>query len=112
MIDYRSACCGRLQFRAEGIVPNATETKCGKCGEVGQPVPRYDQPLHRTYKCDRCQRTQHCERPVQLKTYCIVCGTQSLAIVAETGRRVVESDITPSAAERLALVPSWREKTS
>ncbi len=133
MIDYRSPCCGKLQFRADGPVPVAIETKGNKCGEVGQPVARLQQPMHRTYECEHCGRIQHCERPVQTKTHCIVCGTPSLKITAETGRiesTDSESSIEPStgatrtldastewphssihqsAAERLALVPSWRE---
>ncbi len=133
MIDYRSPCCGKLQFRADGPVPVAIETKCNKCGEVGQPVARLQQPMHRTYECENCHRIQHCERPVQTKTHCIVCGTPTLMITAETGRINTEDvlvfnkqgddhglvdtsqdtedvrSIPPRATEPLVPVLSWRE---
>ena len=110
MIDYRCADCSKLQFRAASAVPVMIESKCVRCGALGQPVTRIQQPMHRSYECTRCHRTQHCERPVQTKTHCLVCGTPTLIITAETGRINTEGiGIPPSATERLVLVPAWRE---
>lgn len=84
-VDYRCPKCDRKAWESEGISPVAQHWKCPRCREVVQPVPRMGLPMQRTYRCSGCQRTQHVERPRNQQTYCIVCGTQTLVIVAEMG---------------------------
>lgn len=89
MLDYRCPTegCRKLLFRANGPLVRRIELPCKGCGQIVAPE-RADSPMHRTYRCTGCGRTQHCERPKHDRTYCIVCGTATLVIVAETGRKI------------------------
>lgn len=83
MIEYRCPTDGRLLFKAAGPLPVVVEAKCGKCKRLVQPVGRAGTVMQRTYRCETCHRTQHVERPKNERTYCIVCGTPSLVIIAQ-----------------------------
>ena len=83
MIEYRCPNDRALFFKTEGPVGTVVEVKCGSCKQLVQPIPVSGTVLHRTYECSKCKRRQHCERPKNSRTYCIICGTPSLVIVAE-----------------------------
>jgi len=85
-IELRCPVCGRKAFEAEGPLPVSVRWKCSRsgCDFIGAPVSSRKAPLHRTYECSRCHRRQHVERPVSDRTHCIVCGTETLVILAET----------------------------
>ena len=87
MIDYCCPECGRKLLEAAcSSIPVLVEIKCRACKAVVAPVPRgrRPQPHHRTYRCSSCHREQHVERPVNERSYCVVCGTSTLVIIAET----------------------------
>ena len=90
MLDYKCPGCGKKLLQASAIVPVLLRTHCRRCKAIVVPEPRsqrqQQQPvLHRTYRCSRCKREQHVERPVNHRPpFCVVCGTQSLVVVAET----------------------------
>lgn len=72
--------CTRLLARRyrEGL-----EIKCKGCGQIVQVPVTHRPAFHVTYECSNCKRRQHVERPVGERTYCIVCGTQTLQRVAD-----------------------------
>ena len=85
MLDHICPRCGKKAFEADGSVPMRIHWKCPRCDFVGPPVPRnHETPIHQTLRCSKCGRIQHLERPVADRTYCIVCGTPTLAVIAET----------------------------
>ena len=85
-IDFCCPTCKRIAFQAAGAMPTEMRWKCtrGGCSFVGVPVPAAEMPLHRTYMCTTCGRSQSLERPVADRSHCIVCGTATLTIIAET----------------------------
>jgi hypothetical protein len=87
--DFRCPECRKKLF--DGETPPAADMrmKCTRsgCGFIGVPVADGAQPWHRTYCCTTCKRQQNVERPVDAKTLCMVCGTHTLVITAETGSR-------------------------
>ena len=87
MIEYRCPTDGALFFKAEAPLATTVQVKCGRCRELVQPVAREGSVLHRTYECSECGRTQHCEKPKNARSYCIVCGTPSLVITNEVPAR-------------------------
>lgn len=87
MIEYGCPHCGRRAFDAAAVLPVMIEWMCKTHGKV-EVVPRHATttvPAHRTYECSTCHRTQHIERPMNERSYCVTCGTQTLVIVAEVG---------------------------
>ena len=87
MIEYRCPNDGKLLFEAEGPLATVVKTICRGCKQKVTPVAKSGSVLHRTYECSKCHRTQHCEKPKNDRTYCIVCGTPTLVIVAEVPAR-------------------------
>lgn len=85
-IDFCCPTCKRIAFQAAGAMPTDMRWKCTRsgCSFVGLPVPAAEMPLHRTYMCTTCGRSQSLERPVADRSHCIVCGTKTLTILAET----------------------------
>lgn len=81
-LDYRCPKCSALMFRADGAVPVRIEVMCKRCKQVVEPQS-LDTSWHVTFECTNCHRRQHCERPKHERSYCIVCGTHSLKIVAQ-----------------------------
>ncbi len=98
MIEYRCPNDRSLFFKAEGPVGTVVEVKCGSCKQLVRPTPVSGRVLHRTYECSECGRRQHCERPINDRTYCIICGTASLVIIDEVPARA------PVAAPALVTV--------
>ena len=89
MIDFCCPDCNRKLFEAASAsIPVLISIRCKSCRVPVTPVPRgrraAERPMHRTYRCTTCRREQHVERPVNERTYCVVCGTTTLIIVAET----------------------------
>lgn len=84
MIDYRCPSCNWKQFEAESVVPVLIRIKCRTCRRIVTPVHGKSPVLHRTYECSSCHRVQYCERPKNQSAHCVVCGTATLTIVAET----------------------------
>lgn len=87
MIEYGCPHCGRRAFDAAAVLPVMVEWICKTHGKV-EVSPRHvttTVPAHRTLRCTSCLRTQHVERPVNDRTYCVACGTSTLVIIAEIG---------------------------
>lgn len=82
-LDYRCPTprCGRKSFVGPAGVE--VELKCQKCKQFVIPVADAGQVLHRTYECETCRRKQYVELPLNERLWCMVCGTQTLAIIAE-----------------------------
>lgn len=94
MIEYRCPTDGALMCKADSPILAHVEWKCRTCKRIVEPVPTFPgqarpagEVLHRTYRCGECGRAQHVERPVNDRTFCIVCGTRTLTITREVGAR-------------------------
>ena len=87
MIEYRCPNDGKLFFEAEGPLGTVVETICRSCKKKVRPVAKSGSVLHRTYECSKCGRKQHCERPKNDRSWCIVCGQPSLVITGEVPAR-------------------------
>lgn len=114
MQPYRTPCCGKRVFDGQ-LLMGRVEVKCPECGDVVEPEPESgERPLHRTYRCtnDDCGRTLHVERPRDERSFCVVCGTETLAVVDEVseagqGGAGAESNQLPPS---LGTARSWRDR--
>lgn len=67
--------CSKLLCKADGGV---VEGYCGRCKRVVRAVR---QSLTLSLECTRCGRRHYFETPASRPTYCVACGTSSLAEV-------------------------------
>lgn len=83
MIEYRCPNDGNLFFKADAPVGVGIETRCRKCKETVAPVAHSGAVFLRTCRCTTCKRTMTVTTPVDEPGHCMVCGTETLAIIEE-----------------------------
>lgn len=75
-IDYVCVNCGRKLLEASAPLNAQVTLPCKRCSQVVAVRPREWQE---TYRCTRCNRHMHVERPRRDRdNYCPICGTQSM----------------------------------